>query len=286
MSTIATTQSSFLLRYGATLILFTEILMICTITVLLYTNAYIPTFTMLFLSPLLGNIIAGKISKKCKKVVFKETFNRNFIIMNIVIYILIYFFNFQFNMIMITLYGIGALIGFFYANRTIKKFKENMKIEESDTEIITKGEKIPIKEFKLGKINGESIREFLKMNHLKEENYLFAEMSLTAKEYILKEMYSLSKTIPYIIYFDDEKLYFFELSKFGRKTIKNGFFVKFDDLKIRKLKKRLITYKIQLEFQDKSVNNIQIIKKVPRLFLQKQYSETLYNKLLELKNKE
>ena len=286
MSTIATTQSSFLLRYGATLILFTEILMICTITVLLYTNAYIPTFTILFLSPLLGNIIAGKISKKCKKVVFKETFNRNFIIMNIVIYILIYFFNFQFNMIMITLYGIGALIGFFYANRTIKKFKENMKIEESDTEIITKGEKIPIKEFKLGKINGESIREFLKMNHLKEENYLFAEMSLTAKEYILKEMYSLSKTIPYIIYFDDEKLYFFELSKFGRKTIKNGFFVKFDDLKIRKLKKRLITYKIQLEFQDKSVNNIQIIKKVPRLFLQKQYSETLYNKLLELKNKE
>lgn len=286
MSTIKIKQSSFLFRYGAILIIFTELLMICTITVLLSTNAHIPTFIMLFVSPLLGSIIAGKISKKNKSVVFKETFNRNFIIMNIVIYILIYFFNFQFNIIMIIIYGIGALIGFFYANKTIKNFKENMKIEESDTEIITKGEKIPIQEFKLGKINGESIREFLKMNHLKEENYLLAEMSLTAKEYIIKEMYSLSKTIPYIVYFDDEKLYFFELSKFGRKIIKNGFFVKFDDLKIRKLKKRLITYKIQLEFQDKSVNNVQIIKKVPRLFLQKQYSETLYNKLLELKNKE
>ena len=286
MSTIKIKQSSFLFRYGAILIIFTELLMICTITVLLSTNALIPTFIMLFVSPLLGSIIAGKISKKNKSVVFKETFNRNFIIMNIVIYILIYFFNFQFNIIMIIIYGIGALIGFFYANKTIKNFKENMKIEESDTEIITKGEKIPIQEFKLGKINGESIREFLKMNHLKEENYLLAEMSLTAKEYIIKEMYSLSKTIPYIVYFDDEKLYFFELSKFGRKIIKNGFFVKFDDLKIRKLKKRLITYKIQLEFQDKSVNNVQIIKKVPRLFLQKQYSETLYNKLLELKNKE
>ena len=286
MSTIKIKQSSFLFRYGAILIIFTELLMICTITVLLSTNAHIPTFIMLFVSPLLGSIIAGKISKKNKSVVFKETFNRNFIIMNIVIYILIYFFNFQFNIIMIIIYGIGALIGFFYANKTIKNFKENMKIEESDTEIITKGEKIPIQEFKLGKINGESIREFLKMNHLKEENYLLAEMSLTAKEYIIKEMYSLSKTIPYIVYFDDEKLYFFELSKFGRKIIKNGFFVKFDDLKIRKLKKRLITYKIQLEFQDKSVNNVQIIKKVPRLFLQKQYSETLYNKLKELKNKE
>ena len=286
MSTIKTTQNSFLFRYGASLMIFTELFMICTITVLLYTNDYIPTFIMLFISPLLGSMIAGKISKKCKSVVFKETFNRNFIIINIIIHILIYFFNFQFNIIMVIIYGIGVLIGFFYANKTIKKFKENMKIEESDTEIITKGEKIPIKEFKLGKINGESIREFLKMNHLKEENYLLAEMSLTAKEYIIKEMYSLSNTIPYIVYFDDEKLYFFELSKFGRKIIKNGFFVKFDDLKIRKLKKRLITYKIQLEFQDKSVNNVQIIKKVPRLFLQKQYSETLYNKLLELKNKE
>ena len=286
MSTIKTTQNSFLFRYGASLMIFTELFMICTITVLLYTNDYIPTFIMLFISPLLGSMIAGKISKKCKSVVFKETFNINFIIINIIIHILIYFFNFQFNIIMVIIYGIGVLIGFFYANKTIKKFKENMKIEESDTEIITKGEKIPIKEFKLGKINGESIREFLKTNHLKEENYLLAEMSLTAKEYIIKDMYSVSRTIPYIVYFDDEKLYFFELSKFGRKIIKNGFFVKFNDLKIKKVKKGLIRYKIKLEFKDGSVNNIQIIKQVPRLFLQKEYSKKLYDKLSELKNKE
>lgn len=286
MSTIKTTQNSFLYRYGVSLIIFTELLMICTITILLSTNAYIPTFIMLCISPLLGGMIAGKIAKKCKSVVFKETFNRNFIIINIVIYILIYFLNFQFNIIMVIIYGIGAFIGFFCANKTIKKFKENMKIEESDAEIFTKGEKIPITEFKLGKTNGESIREFLKMNHLKEENYLLAEMTLTVKEYMMNGMYSLSRAIQYIVYFDDEKLYFFELSKFGRKTIKNGFFVKFDDLKIRKLKKRLITYKIQLEFKDGSVNNIQIIKQVPRLFLQKEYSKKLYNKLSELKNKE
>ena len=286
MSTIKTTQNSFLYRYGVSLIIFTELLMICTITILLSTNAYIPTFIMLCISPLLGGMIAGKIAKKCKSVVFKETFNRNFIIINIVIYILIYFLNFQFNIIMVIIYGIGAFIGFFCANKTIKNFKENMKIEESDAEIFTKGEKIPITEFKLGKTNGESIREFLKMNYLKEENYLLAEMTLTVKEYMMNGMYSLSRAIQYIVYFDDEKLCFFELSKFGRKTIKNGFFVKFDDLKIRKLKKRLITYKIQLEFKDGSVNNIQIIKQVPRLFLQKEYSKKLYNKLSELKNKE
>lgn len=286
MSTIKTTQSSFLYRYGVSLIIFTELLMICTITILLSTNAYIPTFIMLCISPLLGGMIAGKIAKKCKSVVFKETFNRNFIIINIVIYILIYFLNFQFNIIMVIIYGIGALIGFFCANKTIKKYKEDMKIEESDAEIFTKGEKIPITEFKLGKTNGESIREFLKMNHLKEENYLLAEMTLTVKEYIMNGMYSLSRAIQYIVYFDDEKLYFFELSKFGRKVIKNGFFVKFDDLKMKKVKKGLIRYKIQLEFKDGSVNNIQIIKQVPRLFLQKEYSKKLYNKLSELKNKE
>ena len=118
--------------------IFTELFMICTITILLSTNAYIPTFIMLFISPLLGSMIAGKISKKCKSVVFKETFNRNFIIINIIIHILIYFFNFQFNIIMVIIYGIGAFIGFFCANKTIKKFKENMKIEESDAEVFTK----------------------------------------------------------------------------------------------------------------------------------------------------
>ena len=102
MSTIETTQSSFLLRYGAVLIIFTELLMIGTIMVLYVTNgAYIPTFIMLFLSPLLGNIIAAKISKRCKKVLFKENLNKYFILMNIIIHILIYFLNFQFNIIMV-----------------------------------------------------------------------------------------------------------------------------------------------------------------------------------------
>ena len=287
MSTIETTQSSFLLRYGAALIVFTELLMICTVTVLYSTGgAYIPTFIMLFLSPLLGGIFAGKILKKCKKVLFKETIDTYFMIVNIVLYILLYLLNFKFNVILAVIYGIGAIIGFFYAKKSIEKVKETMEINETEEEAFTEGEKIFIKEFHLEKFNGETIREFLKENHLKEENYLLAQIIPTAQEYLLYGLFSFSRYLQYILYFDDEKLYFFELSKFGRKIIKNGFFVKFDDLKIRKLKKRLITYKIQLEFQDKSVNNVQIIKKVPRLFLQKQYSETLYNKLLELKNKE
>ena len=71
-----------------------------------------------------------------------------------------------------------------------------------------------------------------------------------------------------------------------KKLITNGFFVKFEDLQIKKLRKGLISYKTRLEFKDRSMANMQIVKKVSKLYLQKKYSEKLYSKLLELKNKE
>ena len=287
MSTIETTQSSFLLRYGALLIVFTELLMICTVIVLYFTGgAYIPTLIMLFLSPLLGSIIAGRCLKKYKKVLFTEKFNKYFIIINVFLYIAIYLFNFRVNVILIVTYGIGAIIGFFRAKKSIETIKENMVIDEPDSEVFAEGEKISIKEFNLEKFNGETIREFLKKNHLKEENYLLVQIIPTAKEYMLYGIFSFSNYIQYILYFDDEKLYFFELSKLTNKVIKNGFFVKFEDLQVKKLRKGLISYKIRLEFKDGSIANMQMVKKVARLYLQKKYSEKLYNKLSELKNKE
>ncbi len=114
MIIIETTQSSFLLRYGSSLIVFTELLMIATIMILYSTNgAYIPTFFMLFLSPLLGGIITGKIVKKSKKVLFKESLKKYFMIENIIIYIVIYFLNFRFNIILALIYTIGAIIRIF-----------------------------------------------------------------------------------------------------------------------------------------------------------------------------
>ena len=83
MIIIETTQSTFLLKYGATLIVITELFMICTIMVLYATmGAMAPTLIMLFLSPLLGGLITGKICRKYKKVLFKDTFNKYFIIVN------------------------------------------------------------------------------------------------------------------------------------------------------------------------------------------------------------
>ena len=121
---------------------------------------------------------------------------------------------------------------------------------------------------------------------LKEENYLLAQVIPTIREYLLYGYFSLSSYIQYIIYFDDSKLYFFELSKLTNRSIKNGFFIKFKDLQIKKLKKGLFSYKVHLEFKDGSKANLQIPKRVVRMYMQKQYSEKLFHKLSELKNKE
>ncbi len=96
--------------------------------------------------------------------------------------------------------------------------------------------------------------------------------------------FSIPQSIKYILYFDNKKLYFFELSKVHKK-IKQGYFVNFEDLKIKKLRKGLFSYKITLEFKDGSIDTLQMMKKVSKLFLQKQYTESLFNKFSELKNK-
>lgn len=258
--------------------------MICTITVLITTNQYIPTFIMLFLSPLLGSIIAGKISKKTKSVSFQGNFDKNFLIINMVLYIIVYFFNFQFNLTVFFIYGIGAVIGFLICKKDIQKLKEIMKNEKVE-EIYTMGEKIKVNEFDLGTINGESIREFLKQNNLKEENYVLAKRYPTYIENIMAGGISFSKYEKFLLYFDQQKLYFFEIPKSRKKTIQKGFFINFEDMQMQKLRKGIITYKVRFVLKDESSMNLQIIKKVPKLYLQKQYSEKLYNKLVEIKNK-
>lgn len=128
MSTIEITQKSFLLRYGAALIIFTELLIICMMIVLYFIGGnYIPAFVILFLSPLLGGVIAGRRLKKYKKVLFTEKINKYFIIINVLLYIGIYVMNFKLNVTFIAIYIIGALIGFFIAKKSIEKIKANMK---------------------------------------------------------------------------------------------------------------------------------------------------------------
>lgn len=287
MIKIETTQNSFLLKYGAKLIVLTELFIIFTIIILYKTNGeLLPTLAMLFLAPLLGGIITGKISKKNdKKVLFKDNFNKSFIIANIIAYAFTYLFNFRLNIMLVTVYIVGAIIGFSKSKKSIEELKNNTEAEEEKQDkAFSEGEKIKIKEYKLEKFDGENIKKFLKMNNLEDNNYLLAQIMPTAKDYILYGYFSLSKYIQFILHFDEEKLYFFELSRTSNKSIKNGFAVEFKDLQVKKAKKGLINYRIHLEFNDESKVNIQIPKKVIKMYAQKQYGEKLYNKCIEIKN--
>ena len=75
-----------------------------------------------------------------------------------------------------------------------------------------------------------------------------------------------------------------ELAKFVAQ-IENGFVVKFEDMEIKKIRKGLLTYKIRIEFKDGSKANIQILKRVAKMYAQKQYGQKLFNKFIEIKNK-
>lgn len=47
----------------------------------------------------------------------------------------------------------------------------------------------------------------------------------------------------------------------------------------------MLTYKIRIEFKDGSKANIQILKRVAKMYPQKQYGQKLFNKFIEIKNK-
>lgn len=74
---IETRQNSYLLRYAVKLLIFTEIFMFMTIIILYGTlGKIIPTFTMLFLAPLLGGILSGKNINKNGKIIFAKSICR------------------------------------------------------------------------------------------------------------------------------------------------------------------------------------------------------------------
>lgn len=56
-------------------------------------------------------------------------------------------------------------------------------------------------------------------------------------------------------------------------------------MEIKKIRKGLLTYKIRIEFKDGSKANIQILKRVAKMYPQKQYGQKLFNKFIEIKNK-
>ena len=258
----------------------TELLMICTIIIIYTTNSnMIPFFIILFFAPLIGGSVAGKVANKSKKILFKETFNKYFIILNIILYVLIYLFNYVFNIYMFSIYGLGAILGTINAKRIINKNK--LKAQKNSEDDLKSEENLSIKKYKMEKFDSQNIKKFLKSNNLYDDNYIIAQMIPTAKECMIYGIFYFTKYLQYIIHFDKEKLYFFELAKLSNKSIENGFIVYYKDIKIKKVKSRLWRYIIIIEFDNGNKVKLQIVKKMLNFYAQEQYSKKLFEILEE-----
>ena len=272
---IETRQNSYLVRYAVKLLIFTEIFMFMTIIILYGTlGKIIPTFTMLFLAPLLGGILSGKNVNKNGKILFEEDFYRKFYITNFGMFVAIYLINFRYNLVMFFIYGVGAIIGCLLAKRKIVKFRKNEKEDDNINEI-------KIKEYKMKKFNTDSIKEYLRLNNFEEEDYIFIQILPTFLEKILYGYMSITGYLQYIIHFKNAKIYFFELSAINNKKIKNAFCIELNENNIKKFKKGLINYKFTYTFDDGLKTIIQIPKKVNKLYLQSQYAEKFFNEYIE-----
>lgn len=288
MINIETTQSSFLLRYAGMLTLVTEILTILTMIVM-YTVSIdiIMLFAILFFTPLLSGIIASKIVKRNKKVLFKKNYTINFILLNIILYTVLYFLNYTINIYMFSIYISGALLGMINSYIIINKIRNKEKNADANKNIDNTEENL-IKKYKMEKFDAENIKKFLELNKLKDDNYFIAQIVPKTKDYFLYGMFSFSKFSQYIVHFDDEKLYFFELSRISNKSIENSFIVYYKDMKVKKIKSGILNYIVILELDKGNKAKLQILKKIYNFYAQEQYSKKLIqmlNKKTDVKNK-
>ena len=262
----------------------TEIFMLITRMIYYATDkSAVPIFIMFCLTPILGGIITKNIAKRNKTVSFTNSFWIIFCVVNIVAYLIIYFINYRFNITLLVVYMIGALIGFIKAIKEMKKLK-SAKIEDKESNIFVSGQEIKVKNYRLDKINEESIQKFLKTIRLKDSNYLLAQITPGFKNIVIYGNFLLFRHLQYIIYFTDEELYFFELYKIKKEDIKNAIIVKYKDIKVKKITKGWLFYKIKLKFENGKKVKIKIPKVLKNLYTQKLYGERLLEKLKEIKS--
>lgn len=130
----------------------------------------------------------------------------------------------------------------------------------------------------MDKFDDESIREFLRINNLSEDNYFFATKSPLSVDYAL---FGYASLVNYIVKFDYSKVYFFELSRLSNKNIESCITVNIDEIKEIKEHSFIgITHNIKIVFTNKKTFVLQANKKIKQIEMQ---SESLNSFIYELK---
>lgn len=122
------TQRKFIILYNVLLLIAIEIFMILLISIS-EENASLTTIILtIFLTPILGNMLVMSTVKKYIGKFTENNFNKVFLIGNVVVYIFAYLFALKFNIVLVSVYTIGAVIGHLISVKIIKRIKsKNIK---------------------------------------------------------------------------------------------------------------------------------------------------------------
>ena len=155
------TQRKFFIIYAILLLVAIEIFMILTINLTVASKSIVTALIALFLSPLLGSLIVMTTVKKYIGKFTEDNFNKVFRIISILIYMLGYLIVLTPNMVLLSAYIIGAVIGYLSNKKIIEKMKEKYIEKESFFENTKK-----IKPYEFEKLKSEIIQEYLKINKI------------------------------------------------------------------------------------------------------------------------
>lgn len=269
------TMKSMLVWYGISIVAFTVTIMVIAQLVV---TTMIGVTASLLLVPLISSMISIKIAIGKKKVRIIDEYKRRILITNIIAFAVAYWLVFEINILILALYIVGVIFAHLYSSKKISNAVEGkiatekmgqVGMDNSNTSTIVETDSSNglIKQYKLAVFNDASVREFLTMNHLNGDNYVFASLipGMTST-FLFGSLASLAMT-NYIIVFDDSKIYMFELSKLSNKVIEDCMTVEISTIKAMKTKSVVfgIAKRITIEFENKERITLQMNKKVAGL---------------------
>lgn len=122
------TQRKFIIMYNVLLLIAIEIFMILLISISAENASLTTSILTIFLTPILGNMLVMSTVKKYIGKFTENNFNKVFLISNVVVYIFAYILALKFNIVLVSVYTIGAIIGHLICVKIIKRIKsKNIK---------------------------------------------------------------------------------------------------------------------------------------------------------------
>lgn len=125
-------------------------------------------------------------------------------------------------------------------------------------------EKHIMKKFKLNAFDDQNIKQFLAMNGLDYNNYFFSIMLPGYLKYALIGSLAAFTAANYIVNFDREYVYMFQLSRLSNKAIEDCVILKVSDIQSITYKNAVfgLAYKISMNFAGSKIVSVQANKKI------------------------